>query len=520
MNRRFLLICVCLVWAVSAAMPLAGGKYLQKQAIQSAQEQAKTQAELLAEQLLTNISLAVTDKQAALAPPIQQLLKAETPEEFSAAAQSLQAALPGQAGSGIGRIRVYYSGGFGNLPESIYGAVLPLPQMSALPQEQRIRTAQSGPLLLCGPMQYAYCVESDPELLAYVLMDLEYDVTTPRTDCNMAIIAGNEVFSPGEPLAETITQALSHGLSEAAGHPVTYVQLPELDASIAVFSEMNANELIAPLWPACMALAGLLTCILIIIWLKTKQDKNRLAAAIRETLSLEENNSEPVEKLLDVLFEKMEALKKEMDINRRLHREAELNAWQMRLNPHLLYNALSTVSWMAMEAGNEQLLEIVKQLARFYRASLAEAGQTATVAEAVEQIRDYLAIYKIAMDAFFEVEIDAPEDIKEIQILHLLLQPLVENAVVHGLEPRHPGGMLWLKFRKKGDMLHITIADNGTGVSQNATEKFQNDRHSGLGLRLVQSRLRFYYGDRAGLTLTAREGGGTVAEVVFPIEGS
>ncbi|MCL2434503.1 MAG: histidine kinase, partial [Clostridia bacterium] len=474
MSKRFSIACLVFVWVAAAVLPLLGTNYYKNQTVGSALEQAKTQAELAAEQLAANINLAVADKQAALAPALQRLLKTQTPEEFAAAAQNLQALLPSVAGSGITRIRVYHSGVFGD-SENIYGAVLPVSELSNLQQEQRIRTAESGPILLCDPMHYVFYMDDDADRQVFVLMELDYDVIALRIGSRIAIIAGEKAFYFGEPFVYDI-----------ADQPIAYAALPDLDARIAVFVGANVAAA-APLWQISFTLASLITVLLTMALINTARTRKHLAAAIRQILSIEEAGKESIEDLLAALFEKLENQKKETDINRRLHREAELNAMQMRLNPHLLYNALSTVSWMAMEAGQEQLVEIVNQLARFYRTSLAEAGQTSTVQETVEQIRDYLAIYKIAMDAFFDAEIDVPDDTLGIHILHLLLQPLVENAVVHGLEPR-PGGMLWLKFSLQGDMLHITIEDNGTGMSKKSEH--------GLGLRLVQSRLRFYYGDR------------------------
>jgi signal transduction histidine kinase len=195
--------------------------------------------------------------------------------------------------------------------------------------------------------------------------------------------------------------------------------------------------------------------------------------------------------------------------------EAQLTALRAQLNPHFLFNALTTIGYL-MEAAPQRALDTLFRLTGLLRAVLKRSdGELGTFADELEIIRSYLGVESARFEERLTVTIDVPADLASVPLPPLILQPLVENAIKHGITPQKDGGRLVLAARREGPTLIITILDTGAGVS--ASDLAQR-RTRGIGLSNVEARLTHYYGDAASITVRSAPGVGTTVEVRVPVE--
>jgi hypothetical protein len=224
-----------------------------------------------------------------------------------------------------------------------------------------------------------------------------------------------------------------------------------------------------------------------------------------------------------VAHERCERNVREQEIGK-LATEAELRALRAQLNPHFLFNALTTISFL-IQTAPDRALETLMRLTGLLRAVLrAPAGEFSTLGEEIDLIESYLAIERARFEERLRVSIDAPGDLRKLRIPPLVIQPLVENAIKHGIAPCKSGGDVTVTARVEngggqngiaGERLCITIRDTGAGAS---AEAFAQGRKRGLGLANVERRLERLYGQAASLNFQSVSGEGAVVEVKVPIE--
>jgi two-component system, LytTR family, sensor kinase len=192
--------------------------------------------------------------------------------------------------------------------------------------------------------------------------------------------------------------------------------------------------------------------------------------------------------------------------------EARLNALRMQLDPHFLFNALNTISSLVV---NQPKLarSMIEQLGDLLRLSL-ESGrrQQVRLGEELEFLGHYLAIQKTRFGDSLHIVIEVSSSARDVMVPSLILQPLVENAIRHGLSPRPGGGTVWVKGSIEDSVLHITVEDNGVGLG----DDWADDR-VGLGLGVTRERIAMLHPSQdAGLRIDSRESGGTRVRVWIP----
>jgi signal transduction histidine kinase len=194
--------------------------------------------------------------------------------------------------------------------------------------------------------------------------------------------------------------------------------------------------------------------------------------------------------------------------------EAQLTALRAQLNPHFLFNALTTIGYLMQEAPS-RALDTLFQLTGLLRAVLTRSDAAlATLGDEIEIVRSYLAIEAARFEERLAVTVDVPDPLLALPLPPLLLQPLVENAIKHGISPRKLGGRVVVTARTSGDDLTLTVIDTGVGVTPN---ELADRRDRGIGLANVEARLGHYYGAAATLTVRSAPGVGTTVEVRVPI---
>ncbi|MEM1269058.1 MAG: histidine kinase [Bacteroidota bacterium] len=200
-----------------------------------------------------------------------------------------------------------------------------------------------------------------------------------------------------------------------------------------------------------------------------------------------------------------------------LRREAELRALRYQLNPHFLHNTLNAISTLVVEEKGREARQMIARLGDFLRLTL-DAPETDLVplAQELDYVRRYLAIEQIRFGDRLSVHIDADADTLEAGVPNLLLQPLVENALRHGIGPKEQGGRLAIEARRHGLRLHVRIEDNGTGFRHHSQRDLADE--AGVGLSNTRRRLDAQFGREAQLDLAPVDGGGTRADLRFPFQ--
>lgn len=202
-------------------------------------------------------------------------------------------------------------------------------------------------------------------------------------------------------------------------------------------------------------------------------------------------------------------------------RKIELKALQSQINPHFLYNTLDSIIWMAEGKKNEEVVLMTASLARLLRQSISIENELVTIGQEVEYVRSYLTIQKMRYKDKLEFEINVDPRITHVQIIRLVLQPIVENAIYHGLKYKESKGMLKVHGYELGERIIIDITDDGVGMDEE-TLKHIYDKHkvnyhsNGVGVYNVQQRLVLYYGKEYGIIYHSEKGKGTTATVVIP----
>lgn len=202
-------------------------------------------------------------------------------------------------------------------------------------------------------------------------------------------------------------------------------------------------------------------------------------------------------------------------------REMELNALQAQINPHFLYNTLDAIAWMAKIDKQKNIEEIVIALSHFYRLGLHKGDKYITVEEEVGIARNYIAIETMRTPGKFEVTYEIEAEILHFTILKMLLQPLIENALKHGIRGKRGKGNLVIKgYRSAGDLV-FEIIDDGEGFEVGKWEKEDRPLRyngGGYGIRNVNERIRLEYGDGYGVAIRSEIGQGTVSIVTVRTE--
>lgn len=195
----------------------------------------------------------------------------------------------------------------------------------------------------------------------------------------------------------------------------------------------------------------------------------------------------------------------------------EMKALQAQINPHFLYNSLSIINWKALEAGEDDISKVTLALSTYYRTSLNRGETLTTVENEINNIRAYLKIQLIMHDNSFAVVEEIDQNAGEYVIPKLILQPLAENAIDHGLDmSEQEKKYLRIAVRQQEDFLVFEVGDNGVGMEQEKVDEILSYRSSGYGLRNVYDRIQLLYGEDGRMNVKSRLGEGTVIELRLP----
>ena len=199
-------------------------------------------------------------------------------------------------------------------------------------------------------------------------------------------------------------------------------------------------------------------------------------------------------------------------------KEAEMKALQAQINPHFLYNSLSLINWKAIEAKQPDISRITLLLSKFYRTSLNKGKNITSIKDEISNIQSYIDIQLMMHDNGFDVEYEIDHDIMNYSIPNLLLQPIVENAIDHGIDMNTDKRGL-IKVSGKlldGDQIEIMVSDNGVGMSEETAEQMLTESSKGYGVKNVNERIKHFYGEEYGITVKSVMGEGTEIIILIP----
>ena len=203
-------------------------------------------------------------------------------------------------------------------------------------------------------------------------------------------------------------------------------------------------------------------------------------------------------------------------------RKSEFDTLQSQINPHFLYNTLDIIVWMIENENSDKAVNIVTALAKFFRISLSKGKNIITVKDEVEHVRNYLMIQNMRFKNRFEYSIDVDDEVLSYSSLKLMLQPLVENAIYHGMEFMDGDGEIDVKVFKENESLYFTITDNGLGMSEDMVETLlskdfvPSKKGSGIGVKNVNERIKLYFGSEYGLKVESEPDEGTKITIHLP----
>lgn len=173
--------------------------------------------------------------------------------------------------------------------------------------------------------------------------------------------------------------------------------------------------------------------------------------------------------------------------------DAEIKVLESQINPHFLYNTLASIYWSAMARGNPDIGKMAASLSKFFKLGLNKGKEFTTVENEVEHVKEYLSLQRIMYPPLFDYQIDVEPEALEFKTIKLILQPMAENALYHGMEKKTDKGFIKIEVHKKDERIVFRVIDNGAGISQISQEGISGIIESGFGLKNINERLRAYF---------------------------
>lgn len=226
---------------------------------------------------------------------------------------------------------------------------------------------------------------------------------------------------------------------------------------------------------------------------------------------------------MNTMIDKINELLEQVTTEQIRLRKAEFELLQAQINPHFLYNTLDIIVWMIENEQKTEAVKVVTALARFFRISLSRGKSLITVKDELEHVRNYLMIQQMRFKNKFTYTIESDDEVLELASLKLMLQPLVENAIYHGMEYMDGDGEIFVRAWQEEKELYLEVRDNGLGMTEEQVESLFTDtahvaskRGSGIGVRNVNERIKLYFGAEYGLSIESEPDEGTAVKIHLP----
>lgn len=203
-------------------------------------------------------------------------------------------------------------------------------------------------------------------------------------------------------------------------------------------------------------------------------------------------------------------------------KEAEIKALEAQINPHFLYNTLDTINWKAIEKDEYEISNMINALAKILRYTIQDSNKTVAVKDELEWVKQYILLQQSRLSSPFKFILDIDESVMNYKIHKLILQPFLENSIIHGFEECNQQCILKVQIRKDNDLVKISIIDNGKGMSKDVLQKFRdeelrvNTNGEHIGVNNVIGRLKMYYGESSTFEIKSESRKGTEINIIVP----
>lgn len=227
-------------------------------------------------------------------------------------------------------------------------------------------------------------------------------------------------------------------------------------------------------------------------------------------------------KTFNIMVLKMKDLMHQIVVEQEAKRKSELDALQSQINPHFLYNTLDSIVWMAENGNQEDVITMVTALAKLFRISISKGKNIITVQQEIEHARNYLIIQKIRYKNKFEFEFNVADEVLRYKTLKLVLQPIIENAIYHGIEYMVDEGLIKISAQAVDGKLLFTVTDNGLGMTKETMDNLlsrevKSSKGSGVGVKNVHERIKLCFGKEYGLQIESEIEEGTTVKLWLPL---
>ncbi|MBB6734775.1 sensor histidine kinase [Cohnella zeiphila] len=319
--------------------------------------------------------------------------------------------------------------------------------------------------------------------------------------------------------------------SEAEGKSLKK-EIPGTGWSVSIYtSTQSINARVNAIIKATVILESIcVVLVLLFIWLFSKGFVRRIHRLIRKMKMVEQGDFHipaqtdspdeigDLERRFIKMLTSIKALIEEVYQSKIDGKNAELRALQAQINPHFLYNSLSIINWQAIDSDNREISRITNLLSVFYRTSLNQGNNEIRFKDELENTKSYMEIQLIMHDYSFDAVYDIEESLMECIVIKLILQPIVENALEHGIDKKRSGrGVIRIAAEREGPNAAFTVEDNGPGMEQEVADKILTRQSKGYGLFNVNERIRMQYGIGYGVTISSRPGEGAKVRVTIPV---
>ncbi|MCY9660691.1 sensor histidine kinase [Paenibacillus chondroitinus] len=218
-----------------------------------------------------------------------------------------------------------------------------------------------------------------------------------------------------------------------------------------------------------------------------------------------------------IMLRRINELVTEVYQNKLIQKEAEFKALQAQINPHFLYNTLSVINWKSLKIGATDISHVVTMLSRFYRTALNRGESMTSLKDELQNTQSFVEIQLVMHDYSFNVSYQIDDDVYQYDTVNLSIQPLVENAIVHGIDQKEEGGgKLTIKAIANQDTIDIHVTDNGPGIDKQRLGEILIKQSKGYGLKNVNERIKLVFGKEYGIEVISEIGQGTTMIMTIP----
>jgi two-component system sensor histidine kinase YesM len=325
----------------------------------------------------------------------------------------------------------------------------------------------------------------------------------------------------------------STGMIEVGGLPYIMIQEPLHQANWTLYYYIPVQDISMDATSIVKAtIALILTCMVLLVALisifshsmiKRIYHLNKLMKQVQLgnlQMDIRSESRDEIGELTNrfgVMLRRINELVTEVYQNKLIQKEAEFKALQAQINPHFLYNTLSVINWKSLKIGATDISHVVTMLSRFYRTALNRGESLTTLKDELQNTQSFLEIQLVMHDYSFEVSYQIDDEIYQYDTVNLSIQPLVENAIVHGIDQKQEGGgKLTIMALANKDAIEIHVTDNGPGIDKMLLGEILIKQSKGYGLKNVNERIKLVFGKEYGIDVISEVGRGTTMKMTIP----